>query len=99
MESGKRQFVTPGHLPDEGSNTGRKGPAYQEDTSRCIFNHVFQTRSPGASNADEMEKIASPFFRRRGSVRWACLAIFFLDLVLGEVFVGTPETCLRREQA
>ena len=33
-------------------------------------------------------------------VRWACLAIFFLALVLGEVLhLGTPGTCSRRQQA
>ena len=33
-------------------------------------------------------------------MRWASLAIFFLDLGLGEVCaIGKPGTCLRREQA
>ena len=35
--SGRRQSVTPGHLLDEGSNTGKRVLAYQEDTSRCFF--------------------------------------------------------------
>ena len=57
--------------------------------SRCIF-----SRHSGscASNALVMEKIAPPplplpFLRRRG-VSWACLAIFFLALGLGEVCSG-----------
>ena len=40
-----------------------KSPAYQKDTSRCIFN---QYSGVGASNPEEMEKIALPFFRRSG---------------------------------
>ena len=34
---GKTHVITPGHLLDAGGNMGKKGPAYQEDTSRCIF--------------------------------------------------------------
>ena len=33
-----------------------------------------------------MEKIAPPLFPKESGVRWACLAIFFFDLRLGEVF-------------
>ena len=36
----------------------------------------------------EMEKIAPPFLRRSGEVRWAYLVIFFLALGLGEVCTG-----------
>ena len=47
-----------------------------------------------------MEKIAPPFLRRSGGVRWASLAIFFLALGLGDfLHLGTPGTCLRSEQA
>ena len=56
---GKRQFITLGHLLDAGGNVGKKG----EDTSRCIFT---QYSGSGASNAEEMEKIAPPFLRRSG---------------------------------
>ena len=38
-----------------------------------------------ASKFEEMEKIAPPFLRRSGERRTAGLAIFFLDLGLGEV--------------
>ena len=59
---GKRQFLTPGLHSDTGGNFGEKGPAYQKDTSRCIFT---QYPGPEASNPEEMEKIApSPFLRR-----------------------------------
>ena len=50
---GKRQSVTPGHLLDEGSNTGKR----VRDTSRCIFSLYSGSR---ASNAEAMEKIALP---------------------------------------
>ena len=55
---------------------------------------------PGALNVKAMEKIAPPLPPKEWGVRPACLAIFFLDLGLGEVFaLGTPGTCLRRERA
>ena len=54
---GKRQVIAPGDPPDAGSNVGKKGPAYPEDTSRSIF-HVHS--GSRASNAEEMEKIAPP---------------------------------------
>ena len=57
---GKRQFVTPGHPSDPGSNMDKKGPTYQEDTSKCIFSCHSGSR---ASNAEE---IAPPFLRRSG---------------------------------
>ena len=93
--SGKRQSVTPGHLLDEGSNM-------------CESFRLTRKTRPGASSHDILDpghptprrwkRLRSPFSEREG-VRWACLAIFFLDLGLGEVFaLGTPGTCLRREQ-
>ena len=63
---GQRQFVTPGHHSDPGGNLG-KSPAYQEDTSKCIFSPY---SGSWASNAKKMEKIAPPFLRRSGGVRW-----------------------------
>ena len=44
--------------------------------------------SSRALNAEEMEKVAHPFLRRRGRERWACLAIFFLALGLGDFALG-----------
>ena len=52
----------------------------------------FQRRGDG--------KDCAPLPLKERGVRWACLAIFFLDSGLGEVFaLGTPGTCLQREQA
>ena len=86
--SGKRDFVTPGHLPDAGWYCGQEGPAYQKDTSKCYFS--FHSGS-WASNAEEMEKIGPPR---------ASLATFFLDLGFGDyLHLVTPGTCSRRLQA
>ena len=41
----------------------KKGPADQEDTSRCIFSCHSGSR---ASGAEEVEKIAPPFLRGGG---------------------------------
>ena len=52
----------------------------------CIFSCHSGSR---ASNAEEMEKIAPPPLPpKEWGVRWANLAIFFLDLGLGEVCSG-----------
>ena len=77
-----------------GSTVG-KSPAHQKDTSKC-YSHFIP--DPGHPTQRRWKKIA-PFLRREWGVRWACLAIFFLALGLGEVLhLGTPGTCLRREQ-
>ena len=46
-------------------------------------------------------KDCAPLPPKEWGVRWASLAIFFLALGLGVFFLhlGTPGTCLRREQA
>ena len=46
-------------------------------------------------------KDCAPLPPKERRARWACLAIFFLALGLGDDFLhlGTPGTCLRREQA
>ena len=61
--------------------TGKESPANQDDTSRCIFSCLSGSR---ASNAEAVEKIAPPPPPSEKGVRWACLAIFFLDLGFGE---------------
>ena len=59
---GKRQFVTPGHLPDAGGNVGFKGSGLPERHVQVLF---FSVQSGSwASNAEEMEKIALPFLQR-----------------------------------
>ena len=81
--SGKRLSVTPGHLLDEGSNTGERVRLTRK-TRPGASSHS----GSRASNAEEMEKIAPPpLLRSEGGARWANLAIFFLDLGLGEVLL------------
>ena len=60
---GERQFVTPGHLLDEGSNVGKRVPLTRK-TRPGVISHY--SPDPGASNAEAMEKIAPPFLRRSG---------------------------------
>ena len=99
MERGERQFFTPSHLPDAGGNVGKRVRLTRKTRPGGIFS---QCSGSGAFNAEEMEKIALPLPpEREGGVRWACLAIFFLDLGVDELFAPgtTSGTCLRTEQA
>ena len=50
---------------------------------RHVQVHLLMTFRIQASNAEEMENIAPPFLRRSWGVRWASLAIFFLDSGVG----------------
>ena len=60
---GKRQSSTPGHPLDAGGNTVKRVRLTRKDTSKCCFSCQSGSR---ALNAEEMEKIAPPFLRRRG---------------------------------
>ena len=73
---GKRQFVTPGHLSDPGGNLGKRVrlTRYLLMSFRILG---IQSRGDG--------KDCAPLPPKERGVRWACLAIFFLDLGLGEV--------------
>ena len=79
---GNGQFVTTGHLPDAGSTVGKR---VRLTRNKCCFS--CQTGS-WALNAEEMEKIAPPLPPKERGVRWACLAIFFLALGLGDFAPG-----------
>ena len=93
---GKRQFVTLGHLIDGGSNTGKR-VRLTKKTRPGASSHVIP--DPGHPTPRRWKRLRSPSSEGVG-VRSASLAIFFLDLGLGEVLhLGTPGTCLRREQA
>ena len=78
---GKRQFVTPGHLTEPGGNLGKR-VWLTKKTRPSVSSHV--NPDPGHPNAEEMEKIAPPFPPKEWGVRLASLAIFFLDLGLGD---------------
>ena len=93
---GKRQSVALGHLLDEGSNTGKR-VRLTKKTRPGAFSHDIP--DPGHPTPRRWKRLRPLPPKERG-VRWACLAIFFLDLGLGEVFaLGMPGTCLRRGQA
>ena len=61
--SGKRQSDTPGHLPDAGSTVGKRVRLAKKTRPEAL---VYHNPDPGASNAEEMEKIAPPFLRLSG---------------------------------
>ena len=78
---GKRQFGTPGHHSDPGGNL-EKRVRLTKEARPGISSHV--NPDPGHPTSRRWKRLRSPFFRRRGEVRWACLAIFFLALGLGD---------------
>ena len=84
---GERNFSTIDHLPDIDSTVGKR-VRLTKKTRPSISSHVIPDPVPGHSTPREMEKIAPPFLRRRGGERWACLAIFFLALGLGDFALG-----------
>ena len=72
---GKRQSIIPGHLLDAGSNVGPRVRLTRKTRPNVIsrFNP-----DPGHPTPRRWKRLRPPFLRRRGEVRWACLAIFFL---------------------
>ena len=93
---GKRQFITPG-LPttEAGGNLGER-VRFTKKTRPGVSSH--SNPDPGHPTPRRWKRLRPPSSGEE--VRWACLAIFFLALGLGEVFaLGTPGTSLRREQA
>ena len=82
---GKSHVITPGHLPDAGGNGGTGVRLTRKDSSRRSSSHHSGSR---ASNAQGDGKDCAPLPPKEREVRWACLAIFFLDLGLGEVCTG-----------
>ena len=71
--SGKRQFVTPGHPSDPGGSLGERIRLTRK-TRPCASSHVIP--DPGHPTPRRWKRLHPPFLRRRGEVRWACLAIF-----------------------
>ena len=74
---GKRNGITPGHSSDTGGNCG-KGAA----------SHVIPDPDPGHSTPRRWKRLR-PLPPKEREVRWACLAIFFLALRLGDDFFCT----------
>ena len=80
---GQRQFVTPGHPSDPGGNLGKRVRLTRK-TRPSASSHVI----PDQGHPTPRRWKRMPFLRITGEVRWASLAIFFLDLGLGEVCSG-----------
>ena len=77
----KRSAVTSVNLLDCRGNYGKR-VLLTRKTRPGASSHV--NPDPGHFHAEEMEKIAFPFLRKSGEARWACLALFFLALGLGD---------------
>ena len=61
--SGKRQLVSPGHLPDEVGFLGRRIQLTRK-TRPGVSSHSIPDQ--GILRRRDMEKVAPPFLRRRG---------------------------------
>ena len=81
----KKQSVTPGHLLYEGSDTGKRVRLTRK-TRPGVSSHDIS--DPVHPTPRRWKRLRPPSSEQEWGVRWACLAIFFLDL--GLVFVGTP---------
>ena len=79
---GKGQLVTPGHQLDDGSNAGKRVRLTRK-TRPGVSSHSIP--DPGHPTLRRWKRLRLLPLKER-EVRWACLAIFFLDLELGEVF-------------
>ena len=77
---GKRHFVTPGHLLDAGGNVGKRVRLTRK-TRPGVISHY--NPDPGHPTPRRWKRLRPLPPKERG-VRWACLAIFFLAMGLGE---------------
>ena len=76
--------VTPVHLLDGGSDLGKR-VLLTRKTRPGASSHVIL--DPGRPTPRRWKRLRSPSSEGEG-VRWACLAIFFLDLGLGDFCTG-----------
>ena len=60
---GKRQFITPGHLLDAGSNVGKR-VLLTRKTRPCVSSHSIP--DPGHPTPRRWKRLRPPFFRRSG---------------------------------
>ena len=90
----KKHFLATGHLADAGGTVG-KGSGLPERHVQLLF--LMSVRILGTQRRGD-GKDCAPLPPMEWEVRWACLAIFFLALGLGEVCAWGRGTCLRREQ-
>ena len=77
---GKRWDVTPGHPTDDGGNRVKRVRLTRKTRPVARVSHG---PDPGHPTPRRWKRLRPPFLRRSGE--WESLAIFFLDLGLGEV--------------
>ena len=82
---GKRPFVTTSHHPDDGSTVGKR-VRLTKKTRPYAASYVNPDPDPGHSTPRRWKRLRPPSSER--GARWACLAIFFLALVLGDFCTG-----------
>ena len=82
--SGKRWDVTPGHHSDPGGNLGKMVRLTKKTRPGDTFHGIPDQGHP--TRGDGKDCAALP--PKEWGVRWACLAIFFLNLGLGDFALG-----------
>ena len=75
--SGKRQFIPPGHLLDAGGNTGKTVQLTRKTRPGVSFHSIPDLVHPTPRRWKRLPPLPPPMEK---GVRWACLAIFFVDL-------------------
>ena len=86
MGIGKRSFSTIGHLLDIDSTVGKR-VRLTKKTRPVISSHVIPDPVPGHSTPRRWKRLLPPSSEGEGG-GWACLAIFFLALGLGDFALG-----------
>ena len=81
----KRKGVTPGHLIDAGSSSGRRIRLTRNSRPSLLVHDIPALQ--GIQRRDDGKDCISLTPLEQGE-RWASLSIFFLDLGLGEVCAG-----------
>ena len=81
---GTRWYVTLGHLPDDRSNVGKRVRLTRKTRPDVLALHNPDPEHPTPRRWKRLRPLPS----KERRVRWACLAIFFLALGLGEVCAG-----------
>ena len=77
-------FIPPGHLTEAGGNLGKR-VRLTKKTRPGVLSH--SNPDPGHPTSRRWKRLR-PLPPKEWGVRWACLAIFFLALGLGEVCTG-----------
>ena len=84
---GKGYSVTTDHLPDISGTVGKR-VRLTKKTRPSASSHVIPDPDPGHSTPRRWKRLRSPLPPKERGERWACLAIFFLALGLGDFAPG-----------